>query len=212
MKKILLAVIITLAAASVPVFAADNAAPAANKTSAPKQESAETALPETAAKAHMCSPGEKTIKGSGKMCPEHMKGVERLSRNIGNGEEIILKAKDKGTIAKVQKLVADQQADTSAMPGCPCRVEGSETKIENTADGVRMLITGKTLETIKKIQEAAAEKREGKTCSCGKNKGKQEAKAKAAKKYICPMNCPGSESDKPGKCPKCGMPLVEKKN
>lgn len=29
----------------------------------------------------------------------------------------------------------------------------------------------------------------------------------AAAKYICPMKCEGSESDKPGKCPKCGMAL-----
>ncbi|WP_426489882.1 heavy metal-binding domain-containing protein [Hymenobacter sp. 102] len=25
--------------------------------------------------------------------------------------------------------------------------------------------------------------------------------------YICPMGCKGSESDKPGKCPVCGMEL-----
>lgn len=30
-----------------------------------------------------------------------------------------------------------------------------------------------------------------------------------AKAYICPMD--GYQSDKPGKCPKCGMDLVEKK-
>jgi len=28
-------------------------------------------------------------------------------------------------------------------------------------------------------------------------------------KYVCPMGC--ASSDKPGKCPKCGMELVEKK-
>ncbi|MDQ7773147.1 MAG: YHS domain-containing protein [Elusimicrobiales bacterium] len=31
----------------------------------------------------------------------------------------------------------------------------------------------------------------------------------AAKKYVCPMGC--AESDKPGRCPKCGMDLVERK-
>lgn len=31
----------------------------------------------------------------------------------------------------------------------------------------------------------------------------------AAKKYVCPMGC--AESDKPGRCPKCGMGLVERK-
>ncbi|ALD22235.1 heavy metal-binding domain-containing protein [Hymenobacter sp. DG25A] len=25
--------------------------------------------------------------------------------------------------------------------------------------------------------------------------------------YVCPMNCEGSASDKPGKCPVCGMDL-----
>ncbi|KAF0126866.1 MAG: copper/silver-translocating P-type ATPase [Elusimicrobia bacterium] len=39
---------------------------------------------------------------------------------------------------------------------------------------------------------------------------KYAVKEKAVKKkYVCPMGC--AESDKPGRCPKCGMDLVEKK-
>lgn len=34
--------------------------------------------------------------------------------------------------------------------------------------------------------------------------------AAEGKKYTCPMH-PEVNSDKPGKCPKCGMALVEKK-
>jgi rubrerythrin len=38
-------------------------------------------------------------------------------------------------------------------------------------------------------------------------------RAKAAKEgavYACPMGCEGSRSDKPGKCPTCGMTLEKK--
>ena len=28
-------------------------------------------------------------------------------------------------------------------------------------------------------------------------------------KYVCPMHCEGSGSDKKGMCPKCGMDLIE---
>lgn len=31
------------------------------------------------------------------------------------------------------------------------------------------------------------------------------SKLKESAKYICPMHCPNSDSDKPGKCPVCGM-------
>jgi hypothetical protein len=31
-------------------------------------------------------------------------------------------------------------------------------------------------------------------------------------KYVCPMNCEGSGSDQPGKCPVCGMDLVLNRN
>ncbi len=43
-----------------------------------------------------------------------------------------------------------------------------------------------------------------------KDPGKYAVEEKAAaKKYACPMGC--VESDKPGRCPKCGMDMTEKK-
>ncbi len=44
-----------------------------------------------------------------------------------------------------------------------------------------------------------------------KSKKKMSSKKMSAKEktYVCPMD--GSTSHKPGKCPKCGMDLVEKK-
>ena len=31
-------------------------------------------------------------------------------------------------------------------------------------------------------------------------------------KYVCPMHCKGSGSDKPGECSECGMDLIENQN
>jgi len=61
-------------------------------------------------------------------------------------------------------------------------------------------------------QEALpGEKSNKKTCACCAGGSEEEVSAKAPGKaaYVCPMGC--AESDKPGKCPKCGMDLVEKK-
>lgn len=76
-----------------------------------------------------------------------------------------------------------------------------------------------TGEKFKVTEETASVSYKGKTyyfCCPGcdtsfiKNPEKFLAKMKeAGKLYVCPMGC--AESAKPGKCPKCGMNLVEKK-
>lgn len=146
-------------------------------------------------------------KCSGVMCPEKIAGVETVSKNIPAGVEITITAKDKETIAKVQELTVVHYSNTETMDKeCPGRVKGAESKIENTADGVKVLLTGKTPEVVKKIQAASAKEHMKAGCP-GEKESKKEAKA--SKKYACPMNC--ATSDKPGKCPKCGMAMVEKK-
>ena len=61
-------------------------------------------------------------------------------------------------------------------------------------------------------QEALpGEKSNKKTCACCAGGSEEEVSAKAPGKaaYVCPMGC--AESDKPGKCPKCGMDMKENK-
>ena len=149
-----------------------------------------------------CPLAEKAKKPEKKMCPGHMKGVEKAVKNADNGVEITMTAKDKETAAKIQKMAAEQHADKAGMKkDCPCHAGGAEVKTENTEYGVKVTITGKTPESVKKIQAAAAKNG---SCDCGGH-DKPEAKVKAAAKYMCAMKC--VESDKPGKCPKCGMPM-----
>jgi len=160
-----------------------------------------------APKKHNC-PHAKAKKCAG-LCPEKMKGVETVNKNTGNGVEITMTAKDEETIAKVQEMaLVHYNAKDTMEKNCPGRVEGAEITVTNTGTGVLVAITGTTPEMIKKIQEASA--KEHKSASAAKGKKAPAKKAvKKIKKYVCPMDC--AKSDKPGKCPKCGMDLVEKK-
>ncbi len=195
MKKTILISIVALAIGACAAFAADAPAKAGPKAAAPKEDCANCPMHKKA--------GAK--KCSGKMCPEQIPGVQTVSRNIPEGIEVTMSAKDAETVAKLQELALVHYGNKETMdPACPGRVEGAESKLENTADGTKVLITGKTPGVVKKIQEASA--REHMKTAPAKEVKKE---AKASKKYACPMGC--ATSDKPGKCPKCGMPMVEKK-
>ena len=173
------------------------AAFAAGEEPAAKAEPAKT---EVKAARHDCAncPMHKKMTGkkcAGMGCPEKMKGVETVSKNTENGVEITMTAKDKGTTEKIQKMAPAHYAPgAKKCPGCPTAVEGAETKYENVENGIKVTITGKTPEAVKQIQEASA---------------REHAPKAAAKKYVCPMGC--ASSDKPGKCPKCGMEMKEQK-
>lgn len=100
---------------------------------------------------------------------------------------------------------------------CPSGVEGAQTVVENTADGVAVRITAKDPAAIKKIQESAAEHfkmaASGKCAECRKGvKPCAKCAGKHAHKagWACPMGC--AHSDKPGKCPKCGMDMKPAKD
>ncbi len=156
--------------------------------------------------AKSCCPHEKSGKQD-KICPEGLEGVETVKKNIDNGVEMIISARSAETILKTQETAAAHYADEGKH--CKCLPKGAEIKVENLENGVKVLITGNTPKLIKKIQAKSAKVHDCK----GHNKSELEKAAgvkegnKAA--YICPMGC--ARSEKPGKCPKCGMNLVEKK-
>jgi len=139
-----------------------------------------------------------------RLCPEKMKGVETVSKNTEKGVEITMTAKDKEVIAKVQEMaLVHYNAKDTMEGGCPGRVEGAQVKIANTETGVKVEINGTTPEMIKKIQDASMKEHKA-----AAPKTVKKAAGKTAK-YACPMGC--ATSDKPGKCPKCGMEMKEKK-
>ena len=170
-----------------------------------KAEPAKTEM--KGAKAHDCGDCPMHKKQAGKKCggvtcPEKMKGAETVSKNIANGVEVTITGKDAETAAKIQELaVVHYSPKADKCPGCPTTVPGAETRLENVENGVKVTITGKTPEAIKKIQAASAAEHKGHGAEM-----KKEGK-KAARKYMCAMKC--VEADKPGKCPKCGMPMQE---
>lgn len=92
--------------------------------------------------------------------------------------------------------------------GCPMskKLAGKGGKTINCPDQAK---GGGHAAAAGKAPGAAEHKHDGKPCNCDHGKDKTGAEAKAAKKFACPMNC--ATSDKPGKCHKCGMPMVEKK-
>ena len=93
--------------------------------------------------------------------------------------------------------MAQAHAKKACCTGCPSQLDGAQTIVENTPDGVNVHITSKDPAVIKKIQESAVE-----------HFKKDPTTAKAHKHhYVCPMGC--GSSDKPGKCPKCGMEMKE---
>ncbi len=192
-RTLMLAVIAALFCAGTAFAAAPAAGPA-------KTEAGATAKP----KCDDC-PMHKKMAGkkcAAATCPENIKGVETVSRNTENGVEITMTAKDEETAARVQELaVVHYGPKAEKCPGCPTAVPGARTAVENIPGGVKVTVTGKTPETVKAIQKASV--REHGAAAPVKSA------AKARKMYVCPMG--DYEGSKPGKCPKCGMTLVEKK-
>lgn len=143
------------------------------------------------------------------LCPEKMKGVDSTAKETANGVEITMTAGSKETIAKVREMALASYGSKDSMGAdCPCRVEGAITRITDTETGAKVEITGGTPEIIRKIREVFMKERGMSQAAKGTRKSPAK-KAAITAKYACPMGC--ATSDKPGKCPKCGMEMKETK-
>ncbi|OGR77797.1 MAG: hypothetical protein A2X32_00015 [Elusimicrobia bacterium GWC2_64_44] len=207
MKKTILFSIIALALGAGAAFASCGNCPGDKKADSAKAAEAKPAKKDCAdCPMHKKHAGKGAAKKCGGVtCPETIAGAETVSKKIEGGVEVLTTAKDAETVAKIQELaLVHYTPKADKCPGCPTTVPGAETKVENIENGIRVTITGKTPGIVKQIQEASAKEHAG-------PHAKPEAKkqAKAAKKYMCAMKC--VESDRPGKCPKCGMPMSEVK-
>ena len=134
------------------------------------------------------------------LCPLRVKNFEPTVKNTETGVEITLTAITVKDIAGLRKTAARHFSSRDEMEkNCPARVPGAKTGVEETDGGVKITITAQSPASIKTIQAAAA-------YACKRD---QPDASRVFKTYACPMG--EFQSSKPGKCPKCGMELAEKK-
>ncbi len=138
-------------------------------------------------------------QNTAEMCPLRVKIFEPALKNTENGVEIMLTGKDLKTIAILRELAARHFSSKEEMDrNCPGRIAGAKTTVEEVPGGVRITITALSPAAIKGIQATAA-------FYC---KREQPGAKRIFTTYVCPMR--DYQSSKPGKCPQCGMDLVEK--
>lgn len=134
------------------------------------------------------------------VCPLRVSFYKTGIKNLDNGVEITLVTEGEANIARLRELAAAHfNSGEKLDKACPAGIPGAKTAVEEADGGVKITITGRSPTEAKEIQAAAA-------AAC--KKGESGAK-RAFKTYVCPMG--EYQSSKPGKCPKCGMELEEKK-
>lgn len=147
-------------------------------------------------------------KGHGEMaehmgCPDQLNGVKTEKKAVKNGIEILMTAETPEAAAELRKNAAAHYAAKE----CPMIKGADEINIENVENGIKVTLTAKKPAAVKKLQ---ASLKKGHTCGCCGGGEGEKAAVKTSAAYVCPMG-DFEGSDKPGKCPKCGMQMAEKK-
>lgn len=136
-------------------------------------------------------------------CPHQAKDVKTEKKAVKNGIEITMTTENPEAVAGLREKAAADYASKE----CPMLKDSKEVTVENIEKGVKVLITAKDPKAVKKLQVSV--KKAGSCCGDGGDNKTAPAKDSLKAAYVCPMGC--AESDKPGKCPKCGMNLVKNK-
>ncbi|MBI4655759.1 MAG: YHS domain-containing protein [Elusimicrobia bacterium] len=144
-------------------------------------------------------------------CPCKVEGAIVKIEDIENGVKVSITSDNPESVKKIQELSAKGYKHKSYKEGLSSREVLSDEIGKETVCPV-------TKEKFKVVAETKAIDYKGKTyyfccpgCDAKFIKKPEQYISKETKKsvkYVCPMGC--AESDKPGKCPKCKMEMIEK--
>lgn len=135
-------------------------------------------------------------------CPWEAPGVKTEKKAVKNGVELTLTAESPEKAAELKEKMAAHRAS-----GCPLLKGGDEVSVENLENVVKVTVTSKKAADVKKLQAMA---KKGGSCCAGHEHGAAAQKSASKAAWVCPMG-DYEGSDKPGRCPNCGMNLVENK-
>lgn len=133
-------------------------------------------------------------------CPWEAPGVRTEKKAVKNGIELTLTAESPEKAAELKERMTAHRAS-----GCPMLKGGDEVGVENLENVVKVTVTAKKAADVKKLQAVL---KKGGSC-CPGHEGHAAAKTQSSP-WVCPMG-DFEGSDKPGRCPNCGMNLVENK-
>lgn len=119
---------------------------------------------------------------------------------VKNGVELTLTAESPQKAAELKEKMAAHRAS-----GCP-HLGGDALAVKSLGNVVKATVTAKKGAAIKKLQ---GEPEKGCAC-CAGHGADAAAKTPSKAAWICTMG-DYEGSDKPGRCPNCGMNLVENK-
>ncbi|MDK9701124.1 MAG: efflux RND transporter periplasmic adaptor subunit [bacterium] len=127
---------------------------------------------------------------------EYLSVPEDAVLQTGNSSRVWIKAAD-GRYRPVQVITGTREGGRIAI------IQGLSEVDEVAVSGAYLIDSESQLKNLQAAPTMSHQKEEPHTPT----KVTNTKSSKSLSKYFCPMHCPGSDSDNPGKCPVCGMNL-----